>query len=351
MNKNWQNFMVASGAFIENGVIAHFGNLATEIEAMANNNCMADLSHYSVMEVSGDDATEFLQGQLTNDIKQIDAKHSQLSAYCTPKGRILSIFRLWKRDDSYLLTLPSESKEALISRLRMYVLRSKVIFKESELVHIGLAGPDIPALLRNRFEQLPQSADESMAQDDITITRIAGIGPRFEVIGKEAGITALWESLKPEVTQVGSHAWAWGDIVSGVPIITAESSEAFVPQMVNLELLNGVNFKKGCYPGQEIVARTKYLGKLKQRMFHGRVSADALPTPGTSLYAPEFNDQPAGKVMHAERAPDGKIDLLVVAQINSVRHGDMSLGSITGPGIEFVKLPYVIPELEEDTPS
>ena len=248
--------MVASGAFIENGVIAHFGNLATEIEAMANNNCMADLSHYSVMEVSGDDATEFLQGQLTNDIKQIDAKHSQLSAYCTPKGRILSIFRLWKRDDSYLLTLPSESKEALISRLRMYVLRSKVIFKESELVHIGLAGPDIPALLRNRFEQLPQSADESMAQDDITITRIAGIGPRFEVIGKEAGITALWESLKPEVTQVGSHAWAWGDIVSGVPIITAESSEAFVPQMVNLELLNGVNFKKGCYPGQEIVART-----------------------------------------------------------------------------------------------
>ena len=139
----------------------------------------------------------------------------------------------------------------------------------------------------------------------------------------------------------GPQAWTWLDITAGVPRIDAATSEQFVPQMVNLELLSGVDFKKGCYPGQEIVARMHYLGRLKQRMY--RAHAESAVTPGTSVFAPDLPGQPTGAVIASAVAPAGGYDLIAVLQLSSAAGGVLHLGSATGSTLQLLPLPYALP--------
>ena len=151
----------------------------------------------------------------------------------------------------------------------------------------------------------------------------------------------LWERLAPPAVPTGPRAWTWLDIAAGVPRIDAATSEQFVPQMVNLELLGGVDFKKGCYPGQEIVARMHYLGRLKQRMY--RAQAGSAVTPGTPVFAPDLPGQPTGAVIAAAAAPAGGYDVLAVLQMRSAAGGVLHLGSATGPTLQLSSLPYALP--------
>ena len=345
MNKNWQDFLTGHGALLKNGQVTGFGGKSEEIKAIENSDCLADLSHYPVITVKGEDAMDFLQGQLTNDIKLANPNHTQLSAYCTPKGRMLSIFRVWEyKPGYYLLTLPTELVDTVIPRLRMYVLRSKLEFQSADdLIHIGFSGPGTPDQLARHMNTVPETANDCAINDELLITRIADTQPRFEIIGPQIKVQELWNKLAANAKTVGAHAWNWRNIISGLPEITAATSEAFVPQMGNLDLLDGVNFKKGCYPGQEIVARMKYLGKLKQRMFRARVTTEVPPKPGDALYAPNFPNQTAGKVMTAEQVDDSHNDLLIVAQISSVKEGNISTAMDNGAPIEIVPLPYEVP--------
>jgi hypothetical protein len=136
--------------------------------------------------------------------------------------------------------------------------------------------------------------------------------------------------------------WDWLDIMAGIPGVHPETSDAFVPQMANLEIVGGVNFKKGCYPGQEIVARMQYLGKLKQRMYRARFEGNTQPHPGDSIFAPDFPGQSAGTVVAAQPAPDNGFDLLAVIQISSAEAGELHLGSETGPKLSLQNLPYPV---------
>ena len=350
MNKNWKTFLQHHGANIIDGTAADFGNSSNEIKAASTSDVIADLSYYSVIEVAGDDAKTFLQGQLSNDIDQLDQNITQLSAYCTPKGRMLAIMRAWKHDNGYLLTLPTTLTETVIPRLRMYVLRSQVSLTPSDdLVHIGLSGENTPQLLQSYFGNIPANINQATVSQNIVITRVHGTHTRFELIGPEADIEKLWAQLDTGVKAIGTHAWHWLNIISGIPEITPAVSEAFVPQMANLDVLDGVNFKKGCYPGQEIVARMKYLGKLKQRMYLARIKSDTVPQSGESLYAPDFKNQPAGKVVSTQLAPDDHYDMLIVAQISSANNGKMMLGSVDGPTLTFSDPPYELPTPEEKT--
>ena len=362
MNETWKNFIRNQGAVLEGNRVQHFGHPAEERRAAAQGHVLADLSDCSLIRARGDDTQNFLNGQLSNDIRQLDAAHSQLASWCSPKGRMLVIFRLFRRpwmdkcrerqdvesdrrDKDYLLQLPAMLLENTLKRLRMFVMRAKVTLEsvDAELVSIGLSGPDAKKILAEAAGFAPNGDNGCDTREDVTIMSLPGLFPRYEIVAPIAAVEKLWGSLKSKATPVGPAVWAWLDIMAGIPSVHPETSEEFVPQMANLEAVGGVNFKKGCYPGQEIVARMQYLGKLKQRMYRVHVEGDVLPCPGDSIYAPDFPGQSAGTVVEAQPSPDGGYDLLAVIQISSAEAGELHFGSETGPRLTLQPLPYSLP--------
>ena len=230
-----------------------------------------------------------------------------------------------------------------MNRLRLFVLRAQVSLQDAdaELVRIGLSGPGTPQILAKVFAEPPGAVDECRSRDGITVLRLAGPHPRFELVGLPERIQRLWQALAPQVRPVGADAWSWLDIRVGVPVILPGTVEEFVPQMVNLELIGGVSFTKGCYPGQEIVARVKYLGRIKQRMVPAHASAQIRPPPGAPLYAPASPDQAVGQVVDAQPSPQGGFDMLVVITLEFVGR-EVRLAGPDGPPLAFGELPYAL---------
>ena len=344
MNEAWKTFLQQQGAVLENGRVQHFGDAAGERRAAAQGNVLADLSDLSLIRARGADTQNFLNGQLSNDLRRLDATHSQLAAWCSPKGRMLAIFRLFRRGDDTLLQMPSSLLETTQKRLKMFVLRAKVTLDhvDNELISLGISGPEAEKLLRDVAGIAPTVVDGCETGNDITTIKIAGPLPRFEIIAPADTAKKLWDALKNKAAPVGPPVWQWLDIMAGIPSVAPETSEAFVPQMANLEIVGGVNFKKGCYPGQEIVARMQYLGRLKQRMYRAHFDGADAPRPGNAVFAPDFPGQSAGTVVAAQPAPDNGFDLLAVIQISSAEVGDLHLGSENGPVLSLESLPYSV---------
>ena len=345
VNGIWRSFIQSQGAVRVAEHVQHFGNALMERRAAAHENILAERADFTLIRARGEGALEFLNAQLSNDIQLVDATHSQLASWCSPRGRMLVIFRIFRRGEDYYLHFPAGLQETVLKRLRMYVLRAKVTLEpaDSELRVFGLSGPHAENMLRESAGFAPGSVDGCETQAEITVIRVAGSLPRFEIIAPSAAAAGLWEKLKRGAIPVGPPVWAWLDIMAGIPRVLPETSEAFVPQMANLEVIGGVNFKKGCYPGQEIVARMQYLGNLKQRMYRAHVDGDIAPRPGESIYAPNFPGQSAGTVVDAQASPQSGYDLLAVIQINSATAGELHLGSKTGPTLALQPLPYTFP--------
>jgi tRNA-modifying protein YgfZ len=341
MTDNWKTFLLQQGAEYQNGVVRHFGNPQSERRAMRAHNLLVDLSALSLIRVSGPDAKAFLNTQFTNDIDFVGPANSQLSAWCSAQGRMLAVFRIFARDGDYFLQLPTALQEEIVKRLRMFVLRSKVKIEsaDSELVRFGLVGPDAARLLGDEVSDVPESDEAVTTRDALSLLRLPGIQPRFEIIALAPAAIGLWEKLRSNAVPVGFAAWSWHDIMAGIPTVLPQTREEFVPQMANLELIRGVNFKKGCYPGQEIVARMQYLGRLKQRMYRAQVAADAV-TPGTPIFAPGTGGQSVGTVVDAQPAPEQGTDLLAVIQIAAAAAGELRLGSDSGARLDIAPLPY-----------
>ncbi|MEO5573231.1 MAG: folate-binding protein YgfZ [Gammaproteobacteria bacterium] len=336
MSPEWKIFLENAGALIEHGSAVHFGKATDELHAIAARTLVCDLSYRGIISATGADAQSFLQGQFTNDVRAADERHSQLNAYCSPKGRALAVFRLWQRADTYYLSLPKEILEATLKRLRMFVLRAQVVLADASdhLIAIGLAGPDAELILSKLAGELPQAVDAcvqiNFAGADISIVRVPGAQARFEIYGEVDAMKTLWNELADDVTPVGAGVWKLLDIRNGIPTIYSATVDAFVPQMINLHEINGVSFKKGCYPGQEIVARMQYLGTLKRRMYKAHVHSETMPLPGGELYTAD-HDQSVGQIVDAQPAPQGGIELLAVLQIASAEEGKVRLHSRQGP--------------------
>ncbi len=344
MNETWKNFLQNQSAVLDGNRVQHFGHPSEERRAAAQGHILADLSDYSLIRARGDDTLNFLNGQLSNDIRQLDATRSLLASWCSPKGRMMVIFRLFRRDNDTLLQLPATLLENTLKRLRMFVLRSKVTLEsvDAELVSIGLSGPDAKKILTDAAGFAPSGDNGCETREAVTIMSLPGPHPRYEIIALTAAAEKLWERLKSKATPVGPAVWAWLDIMAGIPSVHPQTNEEFVPQMANLEIVGGVNFKKGCYPGQEIVARMQYLGKLKQRMYRAHFAGETAPRPGDAIYAPDFPGQSAGTVVDARPDPDGGYDLLAVIQISSADAGELHFGSETGPKLSLQPLPYSV---------
>lgn len=341
MKPQWQEFLVHAGAEFDGGRVASFGNPERELQVATTGRVLCDLSHQGLIGVYGDEAADFLQGQLSNDIREVDENHSQLSAYCDPKGRMLTNFRVFKRGETYFLRLPRELLETVLKRLHMYVLRAKVTLEDASdaLVRIGYAGPEAEREIATATGAAPEAANDCLQAGGLTVIRVSGPHPRFEIHGELEALKKIWSVLNAQAAPVGASPWALLEILAGIPTILPQTSGLFVPQMVNMQLIGGVSFKKGCYPGQEIVARMHYLGNLKRRMYRGHLETDTPPEPGEELFS-GGKGQASGRIVDAQPHPDGGVEALAVLRIADAEQNELHLGGPDGPRYKLKNLPY-----------
>lgn len=343
MNATWQTFLANQGAqFSGDNAVQFSEDARQDVIRAAQGTIVVPIIHLGAIRASGEDACAFLHNLFSNDVKKLGPNEAQFTSFNSPKGRMLASIVLWREAGDYLLTLSADIHAAMLKKLSMYILRSKVRLMDDggDSALIGLAGPQAGAALEAAGLGIP-GAELATASGLATVVRLDD--SRFIVSAPISEAPNLWAKFVAAGAQPsGSAAWQWLDIRAGQPVVTQPVQEEFVVQMVNYDLIGGVSFNKGCYPGQEIVARTHYLGKLKKRMYRIHADVPALAA-GTDLYAPDFGDQSAGKVVSAAPAPDGGFDALVVLQTSSAEGGKATIGAPDGAAVAFVPLPYALP--------
>ena len=299
--------------------LQHTENRATARSERAAENFAARLDHLGVLRFAGDDAEAFLQGQLTCDVAALPRGGARHGAYCSAKGRMLANFLLWRDEDGFAMLLSRDLVVPVHKQISKFVLRSRVRITD---------------------------ASESVVLVGATARRLAASLPGPSILLEDG---RLLLALAPEAAQgalqglpLSSPAlWRWLDIRGGLPLITAATQDQLVPQMANLELIGGVSFDKGCYTGQEIVARSQHLGKVKRRMFLANVAAPA--RAGDALYSDDLGAQASGIVVNAESSPEGGHDVLAVVHAESRERSTVHLEAPDGPVLRFLPLPYAVP--------
>ena len=313
---------------------------------------VAVVTGQDIIAVTGEEAAGFLHGQLTNDVEHLGNAEARLAGYCTPKGRLLASFVMWRNAESVFLQLPSELRAALQKRLSMFVLRAKARLSDvsadtANAVLLGLGGENANAALEPLLGTLPAAPYTRVDHALGTVIRLADAfgSPRYHWLTSEETAREVLPSLRSTLALGGNDAWRLSEIHAGIPQITLKTQEQFVPQMINYELLGGVNFKKGCYPGQEIVARSQYLGKLKRRTALATIDG-AEAAAGDEVFDVADPDQPCGMIVNAAPNGEGGVDALVELKLASLEQGDIRLGSAGGAPLRFKPMPYALDALE-----
>lgn len=318
-----------------------------EFDAVSGRGAYMPLTQFGVIDATGDDAASFLHGQLTNDTQHLDAANARLTGYCSPKGRLLASFLSWRSGETIRLLVSKDVQAAVQKRLSMFVLRAKakLVDATGELAVVGLAG-DVRKALSDVFDAVPDGVHVKVDGPAGSLIRVPdALGRlRYLWVGPKAEVEAHLPQLDATLTRASAAVWDWLDIRAGEPRITQPVVEQFVPQMVNFDVLGGVNFRKGCYPGQEVVARSQYRGTIKRRTSLANVAGELdSVAPGAELYHSEDPGQPCGMVVNAASAPDGGVDMLVEVKLAALESGTVHLGAAQGPALTFLALPYTLP--------
>ncbi|RIJ09040.1 folate-binding protein [Pseudomonas sp. 91RF] len=308
---------------------------------MADSAFFCTLSHEGVLAVRGADAGKFLQGQLTCNINYLSDDRASLGARCTQKGRMQSSFRIVLEGDGVLLAMAGELLEPQLADLKKYAVfsKSKLTDESASWVRFGLEHGD--AALSSLGLELPADTDSVVRHEGLIAIRVSP--GRAELWVPADQTDAIKGKLSAQLTEAELNQWLLGQIRAGIGQVMPSTRELFIPQMLNLQAVGGVSFKKGCYTGQEIVARMQYLGKLKRRLYRVQLDASELPEPGTPLFAPSHGSS-IGEVVLAARA-EKNIELLAVLQAEAADAGDLHLGTAEGPALHLLDLPY---ELDRD---
>lgn len=296
------------------------------------------LTHEGLLAVRGADASKLLQGQLTCNLNYLDEHRASLGARCTPKGRMLSSFRILQQGDGYLLAMDAELLTEQLAELQKYAVfsKSKLTDESAAWVRFGLQGGD--AALTSLGLELPASSDSVARHDDLIAVRLSD--GRCELWAPAAAREQLQAQLAALLTAAPLNQWLLAQVRAGIGQVFAASQASFIPQMINLQALDGVSFKKGCYTGQEIVARMQYLGKLKRRMYRLSLADSAIPAVATALYSP-IHASSVGEVVLAARSENG-VELLAVLQEDALNDGRIHLASLEGLPLQRLELPYTI---------
>lgn len=337
---DWQLGLVEHGAVITDGTVNHFRNPHKELTATKSVNTLCDLNHLGLLEVGGAEAVSFLQGQVTNDVKLLITNNSaHYTGYCTPKGRLLALFLAFAHHDHLHLQFNRALLEPMMKRLKMFVMRSKVEIKDvsESIIRFGSNGPDSAALLTPFFSKIPTQDYELVSSSNGIILKLPTIAghSRFQIFADSTQASILFKALKTQCQLVGQPCWEWLDIQAGIPAISPKTQEQFVPQMLNLDILNGINFKKGCYTGQEVVARAHYLGTVKRRTYLASIVSTTAPIEGDTILDGLSNE--VGRIVRV--APNGEtgFDLLIAIRIEAKQAGNLTWQNLA---IEIKPLPY-----------
>lgn len=317
---------------------------------------VAVLDGSGLIGVTGDDGASFLHGQLTNDVLHLGTDEARMAGYCSPKGRLLASLLLWRSTDTIYMLLPRALQPALQKRLSMFVMRAKARLQDvgDGVVMLGLGGAAAASALQSARLPVPAAPYARLDNESGTMIRLADAfgAPRFLWLTAAVHARAAIDGLRAHLSLGGEQAWALSSIHAGVPEISVATQEQFVPQMVNFELLGAVNFKKGCYPGQEIVARSQYLGKLKRRTALATVAGVA--AAGMEVFAASDPSQPCGMVVNAAANGAGGTDLLVELKLAVLDGTSVHLGgavaAVDGPAdataLRFLPMPYPLDAIE-----
>lgn len=296
------------------------------------------LTHLGLIRAVGEDAVKFLQGQLTQDVALLDLTQAHLAAFCNAKGRMQASFIVFKRSqEEIFLVCSRDILAATLKRLSMFVMRAKAKLSDAsdEFSLYGMTGSTI--------ETIAGSAQPVWSKVDIDDANLVFLYPGADQL------RAIWcapaGSPSPQAASIDLETWSWLEVQSGIAMITQPIFEAFVPQMLNYESVGGVNFKKGCYPGQEIVARSQYRGTLKRRAY--LVHANAAPAVGQEVFHAKDAEQPCGLIAATAMNPSGGFDAIVSMQTSAAadaaEHADetrLTLGSATGAALTLLQFPY-----------
>ncbi|MBC3955052.1 CAF17-like 4Fe-4S cluster assembly/insertion protein YgfZ [Pseudomonas triticifolii] len=305
---------------------------------MAHSAFFCTLSHEGVLAVRGVDASKFLQGQLTCNFNYLSDDRSSLGARCTQKGRMQSSFRVLLEGDGCLLAMALELIEPQLLDLRKYAVfsKSKLTDESTAWVRFGLHNGD--SALVSLGLDLPQETDSVTRANDLIAIRVSPL--RAELWARAEQADTVQSRLASQLSEGTLNDWLLGQIDAGIGQVFAETREEFIPQMINLQAVGGVSFKKGCYTGQEIVARMQYLGKLKRRLYRLSMQGSEVPAPGTALFSP-VHASAVGNVVLAARSEQG-IELLAVLQADAAESTQVHLGAADGPALQLRELPYIL---------
>lgn len=280
--------------------------------------CKSARPALAVIRIAGDDAADFLHGQFSADMRALKAGHSVLTAWCSAKGRVLFLPRLLRAASGpYFALLPANQSAAFIKRLRMFVLRAKVIIEDCSVSH--------GVLVLDGVDAAPPAAEVMPAVD----------GDRRWLVGPRDKLARLWDALL--VPAQGQAAALLTDIARGQALLDLALSDQFLPQELNLDALAGVSFNKGCYPGQEIIARVRFRGSVKRRVQRVVIATPVAPTPGARLLSAD--DALRGTVLIAAAGADGACAALAVIDVDS---GPLHLADARGACVEILSLPYAL---------
>lgn len=369
MTSSWLDHLRSRDAVLEGEHVTGFGDparIAREPQLTLDGTVLAPVTDRGALRATGPDATRFLQAQLTNDVSATTASTSQLSAYCSPKGRMIACLRLLREEAGFLLSAPRDVIGLIRDRLTYFRLRAQVDLDDvsDTIVHLGLAGAGMGAALRHAGLELPEAPEAVHTNGDTRVVRLPGERTRVEILSPRGAAQDLWNALAtaPGVEPVGAPAWLLLDVREGIPWIFRATSEAFVPQMANLHALSAISFTKGCFPGQEIVARLRYRGLLKRRMYRLSGMGKMFPVPGEAVRvagpaagsairggdASEASDREdagagagaAGQVVMAAPAPGGGHELLAVLVVGVAERADAVLTLTSGGTLTREDLPY-----------
>lgn len=306
---------------------------------MIYKNSLFHLTQLGIIQISGSNAEKFLQGQLTCDVREVDAMQSRLGAHCDPKGRIQATFRLFKQADIYYFLLPKNMVQHLILGLQKYAIFFKVTLEDisQNWQAVGWYDPNNDSDLKTIYSGAPIELDAVMQLDNASLLRVPALKSRFIFVGPNKDIEKIQQKLNTVSTTHAVNFWDLFDILAGIPSIYPETCGQFTPHQLSYHLINGISFDKGCYTGQEIVARMQYLGKLKQQMRRISFTYEQLPMPNTKIY--NDSGQEVGNIIMVAAETNTKAQALAILPVNFVKN--IYLSNPNGPILTLEELPYL----------
>lgn len=340
MNSHWQDFLHQAGLHID----AQGSSIPAETWALQElpDNFICALTHYGLLAIDGPDTAKFLQGQTTCDVSTVSFQHSTTGAYCTPKGRMVANFLLAQvNEHHYRLRMPADLLEKTRSVFAKYIVFSKAEQHiDSDYLLFGLHGATARVVVDSLFGEIPEQRYQTLQKDKLVVIALDDNGTSFECWVRADTIETVWPKLSDGLALVGSTAWKLLCIRLGLAEVSSAISEEFIPQMLNLQATGAVSFKKGCYTGQEIVARMQYRGTLKKRLYHIQWLGETTPAMGTNLQSSD-DGQKIGQLVNAIALGSGRCEGLAVINNAAIDQSPIFIDQ-TDTAIEILELPYSV---------